>query len=239
MSDPYGNNPYGQNPGGQTPGGQPNPYGTPAGGGYGAPSGGGYGPPAGGGYTGGSDPLPPKTDGLSIAALVVSFLCCFAPVGVILGFVGLSRTKGGKRKGRGIAIAAIVIGILMSLATGAGIAALAIFADKVVTPANAEVGQCVNIEEEDGSIFLYKKECTEEHDAEIVGVAEVTNNNLEAVETGMATYCAEAIDQEDLAKLGASLADVEAVIEDPNDVSVGDTLVCYVHPDDKLDKPLL
>jgi hypothetical protein len=234
VSDPYGNNPYGQNPGGQTPGGQPNPYGAPQGGGYG----GGYGPPQ-GGFPGGSDGLPPKTDGLSIAALVVSFLCCFAPVGVILGFVGLSRTKGGKRKGRGIAIAAIIIGILMSIATGVGIAAIAIFADKVVTPANAEVGQCVNIKDEDGSIFLYKKECTESHDAEIVGVAKVDDDNLEAIETGMTTYCVEAIDPEDLAKLTPHLADIDAVIEDPNDVSVGDTLVCYVHPDDKLDKPLL
>ncbi len=233
MSDPYGNNPYGQNPGGQTPGGQPNPYGAPQGGGYG----GGYGPPQ-GGFPGGSDSLPPKTDGLSIAALILSLACC-PPVGVILGFVGLSRTKGGKRKGRGLAIAAIIVGIITSLISVAAIVGLVILADKVVTPANAEVGQCVNIKEEDGSIFLYKKECTESHDAEIVGVAKVDDDNLEAIETGMTTYCVEAIDPEDLAKLTPHLADIDAVIEDPNDVSVGDTLVCYVHPDDKLDKPLL
>lgn len=234
MSDPYGNNPYGQNPGGQNPGGQPNPYGPPGGG----AGGGGYGPPQ-GGYPGGSDPMPPKTDGLSIAALVLSFLCCLAPVGVILGFVGLSRTKGGKRKGRGLAIAAIIVGILMTLATTAAFIGLVVFADKVVTPGNAEVGQCVNVDEDDGSIFLYKKDCTEEHDAEIVGIAKVTDENLEAIDTGMTTYCLEAIDPGDLEKVTPYLTDVDAVIEDPNDVSVGDTLVCYVQPDDKLDEPIL
>lgn len=238
MSDPYGNNPYGQNPGGQTPGGQPNPYGAPAGGGYGAPGGGGgYGPPQ-GGFPGGSGGLPPKTDGLSIAALVLSLACC-PPVGVILGFVGLSRTKGGKRKGRGLAIAAVIIGIITSIIAAAAIVGLVILADQVVTPRNAEVGQCVNVENEDGSIFLYKKDCTESHDAEIVGIAEVDDDNLEAIENGMTTYCLEAIDKDDLAKLTPHLADIDAVIEDPKNVDVGDTLVCYVHPDDKLDEPIL
>ena len=36
-------------------------------------------------------------------------------VGVILGIVGLSRTKGGQRKGRGLAVASIVIGLLIGL----------------------------------------------------------------------------------------------------------------------------
>lgn len=235
MSEPYGNNPYGQNPGGQTPGGQPNPYGAGGGGGYPPPPGGGYG----GGYSGGSDPLPPKTDGVSIAALVVSFLCVCAPVGVILGFVGLKRTKGGQRKGRGLAIAAIIVGILMTLVSAALVIFAVVLADKVVTPGNAEVGQCVNIDEEDGSVFLYKKDCNEEHDAEIVAIAEVTEENLDAIQTGMTTYCLEAIDEGDREAVTPYLADVDAVIEDPEKVSKGDTLVCYVQPDDKLDKPIL
>lgn len=233
MSDPYGNNPYGQNPGGQTPGGQPNPYGAPAGGG------GGYGPPQ-GSYPGGFEAQPPKTDGLSIAALILSLACC-PPVGVILGFVGLSRTKGGKRKGRGLAIAAVVIGIITSLIAVAAIVGLVVLADKVVTPANAEVGQCVNIDEEDGNVIMYKKECSEDHDGEIVAIAKVNDDNREAIGSDMANHCGEIVSAEDLVKLNEfdGELDYKAVIEDPEDVSNGDHLVCYVESDDKLDEPLL
>ncbi|WP_200958817.1 DUF4190 domain-containing protein [Nocardioides sp. Root190] len=230
MSDPYGQNPYGgqNNPYGQPqqpP--QPNPYG----------SGGGYGPP--GGFPGGPSNEQPKNDGVSITALVLSFLCCLAPIGVILGFVGLSRTKGGKRKGRGLAIASIIIGIIVSLGTAAIGVGIFVLADTVVTPDNAKVGQCINVEEEDGSVFLYKKDCSEEHDAEIVAVAEVTDDNLEEIETGMASYCETALAEGDRDAITDYLADLDAVIEDPNDVSVGDTLVCYVEPGEKLSEPIL
>ena len=227
VSDPYGNSP--QNP----YGGQPNQYGAPQGGGYGPPTGGL--PPAPGGY----DAMPPKTDGLSIAALVTSLLCCLAPIGVILGIVGLGRTKNGQRKGRGLAVSAIVIGVLMSIGTAVAGAALFIFADSLVTPDNAEVGQCVDISKDDNSIVMRKKECTEKHDAEIVGVAKVTKENLSQIETGMAAYCLTAIDKDDIAKLGTGIGDVKAVIEDPKKVSVGDHLVCYYEPGKKLDKSVL
>ncbi len=223
MSDQYGNSP--QNPYGPP---QPNPYG--AGGGYGAPQ---------GGFPGGGDSLPPKTDGVSIASLVVAFLCCLAPIGVILGFVGLSRTKGGKRKGRGLAIAGIVVGIIMSIISAILVAVVFFVADSIVTPGNAEVGQCVDVDEDDGTVVFTKKECTEEHDAEIVGIAEVDADNREAIETGMAAYCLEAIADDDFAKLAEYVTDIKAVIEDPDDVSNGDHLVCYVEPSEELTKPLL
>lgn len=231
MSDPYGQP--------QQPYGQPsNPYGQPQQ--YGGTGGtGGYGPPHGYGGGGGFGGEPPKTDGVSIAALVLSFLCCFAPLGFVLGFVGLRRTKGGQRKGRGLAIAAIVIGLIMTIVVGAIAAAIFIFADSLVTPGNAKVGQCVNVSEEDGSVILYKKECSEDHDAEIVGVAEVTDENLEQIEDQMAGYCATVIDPDDFAKLAEHLTDINAIIEDPNDVEVGDHLLCYVEPGDKLSEPIL
>ncbi|WP_435769816.1 DUF4190 domain-containing protein [Nocardioides sp. SYSU DS0651] len=147
MSDPYGNNPYGQN--------QPGSYG---GGAYGAPHGG--------------STEPPKTDGISVASLVLGLLCCTAPIGLILGFVGLSRTKGGKRKGRGLAIAGTVIGALATIALVVGGILGANFIRSFVTPENAEVGQCVDIDEDGDTIALRKKDCSEEHDGEIVYVGE-------------------------------------------------------------------
>lgn len=212
MSNPYGNDPYGQQP--------PNPYGGAPGGGFNEPA---------------------KTDGVSIASLVLGLLCC-APVGLVLGFVGLKRTKGGQRKGRGLAITGIVLGLLGLLVWVflgiAAIAGVAWFAS-VVDPADAEVGQCVNIDEDGDTVLMREAECDEEHDAEIVGVAEVTDENLEQVESLMAGYCAEAISDEDFAKLTDYLQDIKAVTQDPEDVEVGDDLVCYVEPGDKLDKPIL
>lgn len=212
MSNPYGNDPYGQQP--------PNPYGGAPGGGF-------------------NEPV--KTDGVSIAALILGLLCCSLG-GLILGFMGLSRTKGGKRKGRGLAIAGIVLGIIgliVNVVVVIGIVAGGIFLSSVVAPEDAEVGQCVNIDTDDDTVLLREAECNEEHDGEIVGVAEVTDENLEAVESQMAGYCIEAISDEDFAKLADYLEDIKAVTQDPNDVEVGDHLVCYVEPSDKLDEPIL
>lgn len=52
---------------------------------------------------------PPATDGVSIASFVTSLLG-FNIVAVILGIVGLNRTKDGAMSGRGFAIAGIIIG---------------------------------------------------------------------------------------------------------------------------------
>lgn len=221
MSNPYGNDPYGQQPS--------NPYGGSGGSSFSAPGVGGF--------------EQPKTDGVSIASLVLSLLCC-APVGLILGFVGISRTKGGKRKGRGLAITGIVLGLIGLLAwVGIAIAAIAGVAwfDSLVTPEEAEVGQCINVDDDDNdAVLLYEKECNEEHDGEIVAVAEVDDENRESISSGMVDACTTLISPEDLTTLLAVEGlEFNAVIEDPADVNNGDHLVCYVTTGDKLDEALL
>ena len=60
------------------------------------------------------DPAPSArrgTNGLAIAALVVSLTCC-GPLGAILGFVSLGQIKRTGEQGRGMAIAGIVIGVV-------------------------------------------------------------------------------------------------------------------------------
>lgn len=239
MSDPYGQNPppnpYGQSPQGQNPYGQPAPP-PPYAGASGA--GGGYGAP--GAFPGGSDPLPPRTDGISIAALVTSLLCCLAPLGVILGFVGLSRTKGGQRKGRGLAVAGIVIGLLMSIGSAIAGAALFIFADSLVSLDDATAGQCVDLTKDDGTVLMREKKCTEKHDAEIVATTTVTEDNLEAIKSSMGTFCATLVSSEDAEKLGGVEGlEYNAIIEDPKDIEVGHHMVCYVESDHKLTEPIL
>jgi len=118
--------------------GQGGAYGQPAGdpaqqqgAGYPAPgggypgSGGGYPPPGGGypqpgaGYPGGGYPQAPyspnqyqqapRTDGVSIAALVTGILGT-GVVAIVLGILGLRRTKKNGTQGRGLAIAGLVLG---------------------------------------------------------------------------------------------------------------------------------
>ncbi|MFN8073862.1 MAG: septum formation family protein [Kineosporiaceae bacterium] len=70
--------------------------------------------------------LPPQpakgVDVVSILALV--FALIMAPVGLVLGIVGLARTKGGKRGGRGLAIAGVALGALFTLVGVAAIVAV-------------------------------------------------------------------------------------------------------------------
>ncbi|WP_183096068.1 DUF4190 domain-containing protein [Nocardioides stalactiti] len=225
MSTPYGNDPYGQQP--------PNPYG-----------GGGAGGASFGGAGGGGFQEPAKTDGVSVAALVLGLLCCTSPISLVLGFVGLKRTKGGQRKGRGMAITGLILGILgvlMYIGLGIALAAGVAWFDSLVQPDEAKVGQCIDVDDDDdNAVLLYEKECSEDHDGEIVAVAEVDDENRDTISNTMADFCATLVSPEDLVKLSeVEGLEFAAVIEDPEDVSNGDHLVCYVTSDDKLDKKLL
>lgn len=222
MSNPYGNDPYGQQP--------PNPY-------DGGGAGGSYPPPPPGGAF-----EQPKTDGVSIAALVLSLICC-APVGLVLGILGVRRTKGGVRKGRGLAIAGVVLGLLGLLVwVGLGILSVAGvgFFKSIVQFDEAKVGQCVNIDTDDNNgVLLREADCDKKHDGEIVGVAKVTSDNLDDIRSQMTSYCRTAITREDQRKLADYRDDVKAITENPDDVQVGDHLVCYIEPSDQLDHSIL
>ncbi len=74
----------------------------------------------------------PKWSVIAIVGFVLSFLFVLAPAGVLLGIVGIFRTTGGRRKGMGLAIAAIPIGLLVSVFS-TGIVLAAIVMARVVT----------------------------------------------------------------------------------------------------------
>ena len=48
---------------------------------------------------------------------------------------------------------------------------------------------------------MVDKECTEDHDAEIVAVAKVNSDNKDAISSDMSNHCGEIIFSADLAKL--------------------------------------
>ncbi|MGW1517244.1 DUF4190 domain-containing protein [Streptomyces sp. NPDC002287] len=94
---PYPQQPYGQQPG---PYGQPGQPGHPGMPGPGAPY---------AGQQGWYPPPPQKTNALAVVAFVMSLLCAIPTVPLILGFVALSQIRKNGEKGRGLAIAAVVI----------------------------------------------------------------------------------------------------------------------------------
>lgn len=77
-------------------GGPPPPYGYPAQYSYGYPP-------------------PRQTNALAIAALVCAFV--FAPLGIVFGHLSLSQIKKSGEEGRGLAIAGLVIGYLVTILT--------------------------------------------------------------------------------------------------------------------------
>lgn len=243
--DPYGgapqSNPYGTPP-------PPSPYTpppTPPANPYGAPQ---FNPSSVPGFGGapqyGAPAGPTKTDGMAIGALVASILgfctCIGFIVGIVLGIIGLGRTKDGRAGGRGLAISAIVIGAVGIVLGIIGVVLVAVVGiTQIVTPGNAKVGQCVNIDEgSDNHVSMTKKSCTDSHDGEIVGVAKVTSDNL--AEAKLNSFCRTVVDVATQTKLAQHSGLIyESVTENPDDIQVGDHVVCYVKSSSKLTSDVL
>jgi len=198
--------------------------------GYGQQPGGQFGQPY-GAWQGGND-ASRSTDGVSIAGFVLSLTCCLSLVGLILGLVGLSRTKNDQRKGRWAAIAAIPIGVIGTLILAGTIIGVVWFAGQVVTPENAKVGQCVNVEEfddDDESIGMTKSDCDDSPDAQIVAVQKVTT---ETEGLAVLAFCEQAIAPERLSAIQEHGGlTIQGVTDDPP-ADAGDKVVCYVENTD-------
>lgn len=65
------------------------------------------------GHQGFPPPQPPQqgTSGLAIAGLILAFLV--APIGFILSLIAIFKTGAGKAKGRGLAIAGLIVSVLV------------------------------------------------------------------------------------------------------------------------------
>ncbi|MCP3904061.1 MAG: DUF4190 domain-containing protein [Planctomycetes bacterium] len=61
---------------------------------------------------------PRKTSGLAITALICSITCVCAPIGALLGLIAFATI--GEKKGKGLAVAAILIGVVLSVVSWMG-----------------------------------------------------------------------------------------------------------------------
>lgn len=164
----YGEQPYGgqQSPYGQQPSYEQQPYGQ-------QPS---YPPPPPPPYEQGAYPGPvghKPLSTLSLLALITGIFCGL--VGVILGVLGLRDTKGGQKRGRGLAIAGIVLGVLGTVVATAIVLLSAVFVDKLA--GNLEVGECLaELPTEDTVITLDKVDCSEPHVGEAYATVTVEDS---------------------------------------------------------------
>lgn len=110
---------------------------------------------------------PPPWSVSSIVGFVLSLLGCSAPLGFFLGIVGIVRTRGGQRRGRGLAIAAIPI----SLVTGA-VAVLLAFGLFVLGAVGVIASQLpmllsADVETSKDAVFLLREVASDDFNASV------------------------------------------------------------------------
>lgn len=209
-----------------------------------------YGQPYGQSFPGAGDPRQegPPSKAMAIASLVLSFLFCVpvvaAIVSIVLGVLVLRRSKDGRDHGRGLAIAGIVISTLVLLATIAFVVLIVVFGSQVKSVNDLEQGQCVNFSGVDDTSStetfsaITLAECTEDHDAEVVGVYELSTDLLEQHADGDYTeVCAPSF----TASAGSTRDDLEpSFATDVADPDAGDQVACFFERTDgeRLTAPL-
>ncbi len=191
------------------------------------------------------------TNGLAIASLVVSFLCFVGAAGIIMGAIALRQIKRTGERGRGLAIAGIVIGSLWLVVFVAGLVGNAFSVDTgedgssgftpsrhssapvlpAASPLRLEVGECFDLV---GTLAAKKVDCSKPHKGEVfwTGIpAETGDYPLPSVlEAEAEKGCKDHVDQYvmDTWTLGDSL-DYRYLYPDRNswDTYAGRRLVCF------------
>ncbi|MFI1521443.1 DUF4190 domain-containing protein [Kitasatospora cineracea] len=191
------------------------------------------------------------TNGLAIASLVVSFLCFVGAAGIIMGAIALRQIKRTGERGRGLAIAGIVIGSLWLVVFAAGMVGNAFSVDTgedgssgftssrhsgspvlpAASPLRLDVGDCFDLA---GTLVAKKVDCSKPHKGEVfwTGIpVETGDYPLPSVlEAEAKKGCKEHVDQYvmDTWTLGDSM-DYRYLYPDRNswDAVSGRRLVCF------------
>lgn len=126
----------------------------------------------------------PSVNGLSVASLVLGIVCCLPPLGLVLGLIALSQIKRKGQRGKGMAVAGIVLSsistllVLVAFATGGigdawdGFRKGMDEASRSRSTLDLHKGDCFNVpgdelERETASVRVV--DCAKEHDAEVTG----------------------------------------------------------------------
>ena len=240
--NPYGEPPATEPPAGQPPaapqyGQQPVPpqYGQPQ---YGQPQ---YGQPQPGYPQPGQQPYPggaavqQPSKGMAIASLLLSLIACTIIAGIVsivLGVIVLRKGKDGRDHGKGFAIAGLIISTLSILAMVALVVFGVVVGSSLKDVNDLKTGDCVNIngfnDEEFDSLEI--KECSEEHDAEVLATVKLSADQASGYdETRGSDLCNEALPTEEL-----PAADNRELLflTDLAEPKSGDTLACVAQAAD-------
>ena len=130
---------------------------------------------------------PAPLNGMSIAALVLGILCCIPGAGLVFGLIGLNQTKKRGERGRGMAVAGIVLSSfgLVLWALGVAGAATGFFDDVEVSGGNSASaspgkGQCFDAPSGSLEGMAYDFDvvsCAGEHDGEVFAVVRMSGDS--------------------------------------------------------------
>lgn len=184
----------------------------------------------------------PGLDPVSITGFVLSLLCCTGFVGVILGIIGIGRTRNGIRRGRWAAVSAIAVGAVTTVVFVVVVGFFTWFGTSTVTLEGADVGQCVNVDElSDNDATLFKKDCDEPHEAEVAVTDDFTAEQVDRFVPGVPeALCTELLSEEYAAAYAAGDYDIGLVF-DASEPDAGDAFICYLElkNGDDLDEPIV
>lgn len=184
----------------------------------------------------------PALDGIAVASFVCSLTCCAAPVGIGLGIAGIVRTRDGRRGGRWMAVAGLVLGVLLTLGLAAGATGLVLLGTSTYFFDDARAGDCVDIDEQDDWLDISPADCDEPHDAEVVYAgrftAELRTSYIEDI--GFCHPLAKSAGYDGLIAGGAHRIDPIVESDDVEAPEIGDYFVCVAEAadGDQLTEPL-
>jgi hypothetical protein len=211
----YGQPPYGQQPYRQPPG----PY----------------------GYPGQNEPLNPKTSVFAVLALIFGIIA-FVPLAIVFGIVALVRIPKTREKGKGLAVAGIVLACLWVVGLGL-IVALAdpdperdasgqVTTTADVAPEKLRVGDCV-AEVKEGEVQDVKiQPCSEPNGGKVYAVFDLPKGSfpgLDAVQASAEKGCTDRWTQ--MGEQATDLSDIFYLHPTEDSWSLGDhSVTCLLAP---------
>ncbi len=212
--------PYGQPYGQPSAPGAPGVPGQPA---YAAPA---YGSP----MPGQSEP----GKGMAITALILSFICCLDVVGIILAVVVLVQSRDGRNRGKGLAIAAIIIGVITLIATVVLVVIGINYAKDFKDVDSLKTGDCITAkgltdESETGVTEIKSVGCSDKHDGEVLSTGKLSSEEADSYgETSPVDVCTPSVTEAGSADLLADPDLLLIALTQDSSPDTGDKLVCVI-----------
>ncbi|GAA4902419.1 DUF4190 domain-containing protein [Streptomyces coeruleoprunus] len=138
-----------------------------------------------------------NTNGLAIASLVTGLVCLVPPLGLILGAFALGRIKKKGERGKGLAVAGMILSLISTLLVATGIATGAFskaldgvreVKEEVASSSSAfalRKGDCFNtpngVQNEEEVERVKSVKCAQPHDAEVTGSFKLTGDTWPGV----------------------------------------------------------